>query len=83
MKSFYEMCSLIEAERAKVNKGHVVAHLRTLPHVVGKYDPSHPEWQIKPRGSVGDDDTYFTSDHQDAMDTASVMNNHIADKLSN
>jgi hypothetical protein len=78
MKTFSEF---LEA-KGGVLKAHVTAHLRTLPHVVGKYDSDTREWQIKHRGDRTGDTTYFTDDHQDAMDTASDMNRRLAEKQS-
>jgi hypothetical protein len=85
MKSFFQMLKLMDEGRSMgPTREHVRAHLRTVPHVVGKYLPDTKEWRIHPRHLKGDEQenaAYYTNDHQDAMDTATMLHRHVSAAL--
>lgn len=78
MKTFAQF---VEAKDGAITQKHVKAHLKTLPHVTGKYDPAYGEWRIRLKGAKkGGEDGYFTTAHDDAIDSATAMNKEVETK---
>ena len=80
MKTFKDMKKLLEGKDENgLTHFHVKQHLRTLPHVTGKRT-DYGEWRITHRGLRGEDAenlAYYTTDHKDAINTATHMNDEI------